>query len=42
MFKIIYQIAPKVFGTLQEKRPITTSNITTTKIIGVIYILLHL
>ena len=26
----------------QEKRPITTSNITTTKIIGVIYILLHL
>ena len=28
--------------TLQEKRHITTSNITKTKIIGVIYIVLHL
>ena len=27
--------------TLQEKRHITTSNITKTKIIGVIYIVLH-
>ena len=40
--RLLYNTTYSQGHSLQEKRPVTTSNIATTKIIGVIYILLHL